>query len=797
MIALLALTVVLQNAAVVTPKPRVYAGVYLTDVSGFDLKEGRFKAEIQLWCKWSGDATVPPLVIANAEIEKQDELSSEHDGTWHSVRWRVQGTFRGTFPLHRFPFDTQRLLVELELPDDKGTLVPDLAGSGMASKFSITGWLYQPYFAAQVRSAKYASDLGSIAREGKPHVVNAVAFVLVLERPVAAYVLRFMLPLAIILMMALMAFFLPADQLEVRAGIGVTALLSCIAFHFSQADTLPNVSYLVVADKLFLGSYVLILLALVGSVVSFHLFGRNERASRRLDRVAYAALPALAIISSLVILAGTARDAPAADVKPPVVQPSKSIKPELRVAISALNALNTGGITNLHRRGLTYPIDGNQRAPHLAERMPDMTNDLVRFLPDGGMRVRWRLRPGLKWSDGSTLDAQDVAFSAGIFDNPDRVAIETVDARTVDVTYKDRAPDHLRGFGVYPKRDLEALVKQGGSEAVVERYKTDPAPGDGPYMIESFVPKQRVVLRRNPHFAGPPPAIERIVFVVPAGKASEALLKGEIDLASFLDRAGYEALDARAGIVTKSGPSEDLEFIQPDISIAPFSDLRVRQAILHAIDREALVDRLDGANGRVAHGYRTEAADDYAADVVRYPHDPARARALLVEAGLGSPTPIKLTAQETKPDSQRATEIAAIKEALEAVGFVVEIQYIPSTLASYQSGSHGSLLLFNRATDVTARFWNVPTVKSVYGTRQPNRLFDAEVFPLYWAMEKTLFEERRRSLSIQLQKEWSERLPVLPLFFTTEHWAHVAALKGYAPQASTNPWWNVEHLRFE
>lgn len=797
MIALLALTFVLQNAAVVSPKPRVYAGVYLTDVSGFDLKEGRFKAEIQLWCKWSGDAAVPPLVIANAEIEKQDELSSEHDGAWHSVRWRVQGTFRGTFPLHRFPFDTQRLLIELELPDDKGTLVPDLAGSGMASQFSITGWLYQPYFAAQVRSAKYASDLGSIAREGKPHVVHAVAFVLVLERPVAAYVLRFMLPLAIILMMALMAFFLPADQLEVRAGIGVTALLSCIAFHFSQADTLPNVSYLVVADKLFLGSYVLILLALVGSVLSFHQYGRNERRSRLLDRVAYVTLPALAIIASVIILFGTTRDAPSADVKLPVVQPSKSIKPELRVSISTLIGLNIGGIPHLHRRGLTYPIDGNKRAPHLAERMPDMTNDLVRFLPDGGMRVRWRLRAGLKWSDGSTLDAQDVAFSAGIFDNPDRVAVEIVDARTVDVTYKDRAAEHLRGFGLYPKRHLEALVKEGGSEAVVERYRTDPAPGDGPYMVESFVPKQRVVLRRNPHFAGPPPAIERIVFVVPAGKTSEALVKGEIDLAPILDRAGYEGLAGRADIVAKSGASEDLEFLQPDVNVAPFSDLRVRQAVLHALDRDAIVATLDGASGRVAHGYRTEAADDYAPDVLRYPHDPVRARALLAEAGLGPPTPIKITAQETKPDSRRSIEIAAIKESLEAVGFIVEIQYVPSTLASYQSGSHGSLLLFSRGTDATARFWNVPIVKSVYATQQPNRLFDAEVFALYWAMEKTLFEERRQSLSRQLQKEWSERLPVLPLFFTTERWAHVAALKGYAPQESTNPWWNVEHLRFE
>ena len=93
-------------------KKRVYVGVYLSDVSGFDLREGRFKADLQLWCKWLGGEEPPKIVLSNGEIESQTEIAREADGDWRSIRWRVQGTFRGTLPLHEFPFDRQRLRID-------------------------------------------------------------------------------------------------------------------------------------------------------------------------------------------------------------------------------------------------------------------------------------------------------------------------------------------------------------------------------------------------------------------------------------------------------------------------------------------------------------------------------------------------------------------------------------------------------------------------------------------------------------------------------------------------------------
>jgi len=127
---------------------RVYVGVYLHDVTQFDQKNGVFDADVELWAKWLGEFDHDQLQIANGADIERTFLGHDVDGTWNSARWRVRGTLRGEFPVHRFPFDEQTLAVVLELPDRYGTLVPDVASSGMASSFSrwvsVSGWPKRP-----------------------------------------------------------------------------------------------------------------------------------------------------------------------------------------------------------------------------------------------------------------------------------------------------------------------------------------------------------------------------------------------------------------------------------------------------------------------------------------------------------------------------------------------------------------------------------------------------------------------------------------------------------------------------
>lgn len=778
------------------PPSRVYAGVYLADVSEFNLKEGRFKADLYLWMKWLGGPAPPPVSIANAEIEKKEEEVREEDGDWRSVRQRIQGTFRGTFPLQRFPFDTHRLRIDLELPEAFGQFLPDLAGSGMAPRFSITGWLYEPYFSAERGPATYASDFGAVRREGQPHRVNGVTFVLTLQRPFMAYIVKFLLPLAIIVAASMLVFFVPAKELEVRGGLGVTALLACLAFHLAQADTLPSVPYLVTADYLFLGAYVLILVSIAESVVSYNLYDGRVRASRSLDRVAWMTLPPLALLLAGLVLVLAARDEPRLVAAPATPRVADTTRRELRVALRTLPNLNIGGLHGLLRRGLVHWVTPEQAVPHLAVEVPDLTNEYVRFLPDGGMRVRWRLRPNLRWSDGQAITGQDLLFSAGLVANEDRRGLRLIDDHTVDIDFARRHPASLDAFTVYPRTpELAERFAKEGYDGLWKLVREKPPPGDGPYMLEAFAAGKRAVFRRNPHFAGQPPALERIVVEVPVGDPATLLKEGRIDLVPVVSLDSLGAL-AGTGVSLRTESSDFFYFLQPDVTTAPFADLRVRQAILHALDRQTLARMLEGEHGRVAHSYRPEAAADHAAGVARYAHDPPRARALLAAAGLRAPIPIRLIALEARPDTARGQTVALIARELAAVGFAVTRETVKGTLELYLKGTHGGLLFFTRDdTSVAARFWNVPYARGRFEVRRPQRLFDPDVVKLYDQYDSTLFVERRRALSQRLQVEWARRLPILPLVFGADVSAHAPELVGWQPTAR-NVWWNLEQWRF-
>lgn len=246
------LALLLFTTPLLAAKGNVYVGAYLNDITNFDLKEGRFKADLKVWCKWLGDPEIPPIEFANGEITKQQEIKRERDGAWNSVIWRVQGTFRGTFPLQKFPFDSQDLTIQIDLPEEEGMLLPDLAGSGMPEQFSITGWLHKPLFKAEIAPKTYFSDFGSIANEGIPFQANTVTLSVHMRRPLAGLLAKYILPLMIILTVAIGVLFIPIDQLTVRAGLAANTLVASVAFHFSLSTRIPDVSYLVVADKLFI-----------------------------------------------------------------------------------------------------------------------------------------------------------------------------------------------------------------------------------------------------------------------------------------------------------------------------------------------------------------------------------------------------------------------------------------------------------------------------------------------------------------------------------------------------------------
>lgn len=791
----LPLLVALLSATGTTPAPeRVYVGVYLADVSGFDINEGRFKADLMVWCKWLGGPEPPKISFANGEIDSMTEISRESDGDWRGVRWRVQGTFRGTFPLHEFPFDRQQLRITFELPSTRGELVPDLSGSGMASEFSITGWIYEPYFAAKFRQKKFSSDFGSIENEGKPREVSSVSFTVDLHRPFAAYLVKFVLPLLVILFMAVVALWIPPEAIEVRGTIGVTALLSCVALQFTMSDAMPDVSYLVTADKLLMGGYIFSLVTLVASVFGYRWIEKDAALVRKVDRITYVTIPVLSLIGAWALIGDDTEKQ--REVPVPFGLPAKaeSARDELVISVARVKSLNAYGISTLLRRGLFTEV-GGKKVPHMVEAVPELTNEYVRFLPDGGMVVTWRLRPGLRWSDGQTITAADVVYSAEIWPNEERRRATAIDDRTAELEYRVRNRRYLESFTIYPKHAIAPLFDEGGLDAVLDKSANDPPPGDGPYVLKELVKGDHITLAPNRYFAGNVPAIGALRFQTAPGTVAEKIMSGKADLAWLVGPQSYRTLEKWGGATVRSDPLGSVYFLQPDLSVAPFDDPKVRKAIMHAIDREAAARVLFGTEARVAHTYAESDARDYA-KVNEYAYDPAAAKALL--AHRKGPVAFTLMSSKFRDDAPEREVIEKLVSDLNNAGFTVKWeQRKGSSFKRWKTGDHGTLMFFSRRTGSAPRFWNVKYADGAFDTKRVNRLWDAELVSLYEKHRISLFEERRIDISRRMQRKYADVLPTMPLFYGVNRSMHPKTLVGWDPTGGESVFWNVTDWHFE
>jgi len=280
------------------------------------------------------------------------------------------------------------------------------------------------------------------------------------------------------------------------------------------------------------------------------------------------------------------------------------------------------------------------------------------IVEDGGRRVTFTLRPGLQFSDGTPLTADDVVHSWRRLFNPGApsplasLAADVVGARalltgqTTDIetlgirSEGDRTVvvDLERGGG-----DLPAIVS-GAPFAIVSPATTAaeivPTPGSyvgsGAYLLDRVDP-DAFVLKANPNYWAGKPAIEtvRMLTTLDSGSSPvEAFAAGDVDVTGvgFLD-AGWIAYDRRLGPSLRSDPSLSVTYYGFDTRQAPFNDVRVRRAFAQAVDwrRLAALDEPGSsvpATGLVPAGMPGAPEGDFMP-----PYDPAGARQLLADAG--------------------------------------------------------------------------------------------------------------------------------------------------------------------
>ncbi|UWQ58202.1 ABC transporter substrate-binding protein [Leisingera caerulea] len=339
--------------------------------------------------------------------------------------------------------------------------------------------------------------------------------------------------------------------------------------------------------------------------------------------------------------------------------------PHLDPTSAAAQAIDSVVYSNIFE-GLTRFMGDGSVVPGLAESW-EISGD--------GTVYTFRLREGVTFHDGSAMDAEDVKFSLDRARAEDSTnaqkalfegitAVEAVDPQTVRITLE--APN---GSLLFNLAWGDAVIVAPES---VEDIKTNPV-GTGAFTFQEWVQGDRITLARNPDYWGDQPALSSATFkfISDPTAAFAAMMAEDIDaFDNFPAPENLPQFEADPRFQVLVGSTEGETILSTNNKQPPFDDIRVRQALAHAIDRQAIID---GA----MFGYGTPIGTHFAPHHPAYKdltgmsaYDPEQAKALLAEAGFteGFETTLHLPPPSY---ARRGGEIIAAQ--LAAVGIKAEI----------------------------------------------------------------------------------------------------------------------------
>ncbi len=339
--------------------------------------------------------------------------------------------------------------------------------------------------------------------------------------------------------------------------------------------------------------------------------------------------------------------------------------PHLDPTSAAAGAIDNVVYSNIFE-GLTRFMGDGSVVPGLAESWT---------VSDDGLTYTFKLHSGVKFHDGTTMDAEDVKFSLdraraedstnaqkGLFKNIADVTV--VDPLTVKVTLSTPTGNFLfnRAWG-------DAVIVAPES---IENIKTHPV-GTGAFTFTNWVQGDKIELTRNPDYWGTPAKLEHATFkfISDPTAAFAAVMAEDVDVFSgFPAPENLPQFEADPRFQVLVGSTEGETILSTNNKMPPFDNVKVREAMAHAIDRQAIID---GA----MFGYGTPIGTHFAPHNPAYVdltglsnYDPALAKKLLAEAGFpdGFTTTLKLPPPSY---ARRGGEIIAAQ--LREVGIKTEI----------------------------------------------------------------------------------------------------------------------------
>ncbi|QOZ44532.1 ABC transporter substrate-binding protein [Bradyrhizobium sp. CCBAU 53340] len=437
---------------------------------------------------------------------------------------------------------------------------------------------------------------------------------------------------------------------------------------------------------------------------------------------------------------------------------------------------------------------------NLTRLKPDMTvePDLALSWDPNETRTEWtfKLRPGVTFHDGSPLTSEDVVATINAILDPKTASpgrtnvgpikeVAAIDPLTVKFTLTGAYADLPVALTYLNARIVPAKVIASDLASL-----STTANGTGPFKLVSYEPDRKIVVERNAAYYDPTrPYLDRVELLVYPDRTAEAsaMISGEIDLLLTTTPGEYERLVKASGVKALRTPSGQFLNINLGCDQKPFNDIRVRQALALAVDREATVGFVAGGYGTPGNDTPLNPAYHFYKNIPMKKPDIAKAKQLLTDAGY--PNGIDLTLIASDRPATRTQLGVAIREMAAAAGFRINVQTMPHATYLDQVWKKGNFYVgfYNMQPTADAIFNLLYTSNATWNeTHWNNSEFDSVIN----AARVETDEAKRATLYGKAQEMMNTEVPsVISAFFDL-----LAAQRSYVEGYTLHPRGSVFRL---
>jgi peptide/nickel transport system substrate-binding protein len=487
---------------------------------------------------------------------------------------------------------------------------------------------------------------------------------------------------------------------------------------------------------------------------------------------------------------------------------------ELRVGLAAAPTsldphFHNNGVNNAQARhvfdSLTHQDANQQIGPGLAESWRIVDDTTWEF----------RLRRGVTFHDGTPFTAEDVAFSLerapNVPNSPSSFGTYTKQVTRWTIVDPHTIRLHTDGPSPLLAIDLSQVAivsRKHGEGATTVDYQTGRAMiGTGPYRLAEHRPGDRMVYERSPNYWGGAEPWERATFrIIALGPARvAAMLAGDVDMINEVPSTDMTRLRRQPNVRLWSGATNRMTFLSVDVHNEvpipgnasdnagypllrnPMRDLRVRQALSLAIDRDVIVERVNEGEAVRADQLVPEGFFGYNPSIQPETPDPDRARRLLAEAGYPDGFRIVLHTSNDRIVNAART-VQAIAQMWGRIGIRASVETMPHTVYSSRTArnelSH-MLHSWGAGTGEAAGTFVgiVHTRGGAFGGSNRGRYSNPQVDVAIRQALVTVDDDRRRAILQETMVTVMNDRAILPLVFWVSTWATKPDLI-YVPQAN-------------